>query len=296
MKCINHSLIFALILTVNLFSQNPFIDSSKVKNKDVIIDTVSQTETAETGSIAEQETTDSSAEIINPFFSDDELTSAPESSDEPEGAAIDIILDLSIGVSTTLFKAEPKTISTGLKPNFLFDLGVIVPFLQRLYAGVSVRFLQLTYSLSDSVPGLHGSYLKTDTDECMRFLSAPVNLGMRFELGPVVPYFYATFEPAYLTSASRYTVNKTYVVSPIDSATLYVESTDDKKTTKQRERHQIFLGGGIGLEISYGYGAVYLDGSFLFALLEPGTQNTSPAQTSSSMKYFPISLGIRFFL
>ncbi len=302
MKYCNHSLVFALIISINSFSQNSFLGPSETVNTDKINSAASQTDSGGTDSISKQETVDSSDIISNPFLSGGEIPSTSESPaeiDGPEKPSLDIILDLGIGISTTLLKAKPEDISIGKKPNFLFDLGIIVPFFQLFYTEVSVRFLQLKYSLSDSISGFNGSYSRTDTDEYMRFLSAPINLGMRFNIGPVVPYFYASFEPAYLTSAGRYTINETYLFPFNDGDTgslYYAKITEDKRTTRHRERHQIFLGGGIGLEISYGYGAVYFDGTFMFALMAPGTKNTSPYLKSSSMKYFPILLGIRFYL
>ncbi len=43
-----------------------------------------------------------------------------------------------------------------------------------------------------------------DSKEKLVYISVPVQIGMRFELGIVTPYFYADIEPAVFTGGHQY--------------------------------------------------------------------------------------------
>ncbi len=317
MRYILTVLIITLLLHFNAFSQNHFITPSEEYGNIEITDTAQQEDLQETKIVDEKitsvETGDTSfvsgndttsqdeAPAINPFLAEEETASLPEPQDISKKPKIDILVDLSVGMNSTLFeatpeiKSEPETFSTGTKLDFIFEAGVMIPFLKRFYAGIFLRYFGLKYNLSDSIPGVNGSYSTIDTEESLHFLSVPIKLGANIEFNIFTPYVFAEFQPAYLTSAVRHTSTENYTIFP-DSALLFTNPEEDKDITEQRERHQIFAGAGVGLDISYGYGSVYLEGGVMFALREPGIGDSSPVLKSSEIRYFPFSLGVRFFL
>ncbi len=257
------------------------------------VDTSSQDE----GRINDSET------ITNPFLTQDESVPKIELPDESENRGIDFLIELSAGVSLPQFTIEPDNISTKGEPRFLVSSGVIVPFARLFYTGISVRYLQLSFELEKSNTTTVGLYpfttVKTVTNELMGFLSVPVKIGMRFEIGIATPYFYANIEPAYLTSGRQFGITKTHTVD-YDSSEIIITEIKDIETTDYRERHQVFIGGGIGIDISYGYGSIFIEGSCQVGIFdtdeESGNDISVPKRTSSSLIYFPISVGIKFYL
>ncbi len=311
-------LIITLLLHFNVCSQDSVNTPSKEYEKTEITDTshheeiqsenlldkkMLSTETSDTSPGLKNDTGSlNEAPRLNPFLPEDGLSSVPKPQDISKTSKIDIIMDLSIGLNATLFKAtpeiksEPAAFLTETKPDFMFEAGVIIPFLRRLYLGIYLRYFGLKYTLSDSISGVNGSYSTIDTEENLHFLSAPIKLGVTVEFNIFTPYLYAEFQPAYLTSAARHTSTKNYSVFVPDSAILFTNPVEDKDITKKRERHQIFAGGGIGLDIAYGYGSVYIEAGAMFALKEPGILSASPVLKSSNIIYFPFFLGLKFYL
>ena len=123
---------------------------------------------------------------------------------------------------------------------------------------------------------------------------------MQFELGLFTPYFYVDIEPAFLVAGGQFVNKKRNTIFDAAGNQLLVESEQNRNTTKQRERHQIFVGGGLGCQIYYGYGYIYVDAGFQYATKETGEsedlKNSIPRQLSDRVIYFPITLGLRFFL
>jgi hypothetical protein len=222
---------------------------------------------------------------------------------ESDKRVIDVLLDVSMGASLTRFTVtDPDYISTRGKPDFTFSMGLMLPFAKRFFADVSFRFMRLRFSLSQSL--FSSGTISTQTvtintkSETMNFISLPVLLGMRFEIKRFIPYFYLDCIPAYLTAGAQNTVIKTETVFS-DGVKMTSPAVQDINTTNLRQRYQIALGGGIGLEWLYGYGSIYMDGSIQTALREPDAKNDKvslPMRRSSRLTFFPISLGLRFFL
>lgn len=239
----------------------------------------------------------------NPFTVTDESISGveevPANLDESEQSQIDFLIDLTVGLNFSRLEVEPVSISTEGESDFTFGLGVLIPFPRHLYAKASVRYNRIRFRTanSDSIPSLTEiHYSKETTEELLIYVSLGIDVGMRFKLGPLVPYFYAELQPAVLTSSGRSTVMETYYMNASDSADITFIAAVDRETTRDRERIMLFAGGGVGLEISYGYGAFYIDGAIQLALKDPGHKNSSPIRTSSKLMFFPVTMGIRFYL
>ena len=238
----------------------------------------------------------------NPFLAGPQTdVDTEEDAFEEASDGLDFLVDLAIGVNLPRFEVEPNSITSEGTPNFLFNAGVIIPFAKWFYGGVSLRYLQHAFKLGKfdtSYTDSTASFTSFDTREKMTFVSLPLLVGMRFDFGPVVPYFYVDVEPAYLTGGHQF--------AKVTATTNYLNGDSEVKTynadidlTDIREQFQIAVGGGVGLEISYGYGAFYLDGSLQFALMEIDKSKdfkSLPMRTSCKAIYFPLTLGIRFFL
>lgn len=308
------SFIISILSCTLAFSQNPFLSDTtakkEVKQADTAKDPVNPfVSSDEDTSSKESEQIDALKAPVNPFLSEAETISEIEPFDETEEGGIDILVDLGLGVSLSRFFIEPEDVSTKGKPSFIFNPGVIIPFAKRFYGGIAIRYMQLSVDLSHSSSSVDESYAKinakTNTNEIMTFLSVPIKLGMRFETQKITPYFYVDIEPAYLTGSNQFVSKEVRAIFPDGSEYLMPgeQNTSDIKTTDYRERHQIFVGGGIGIEIPYGYGFVYLDGCCQYAVFETDNpdfktkiDHSVPYRSSSRVIYFPVSLGIRFYL
>ncbi len=295
MKFSRLSIIITLLLSACVFGQDSTAENIKAEMPENPFATESVDDAVE----GEDEVL--TEDVNNPFTaSEGESAEAEEYGDEAGG--IDILLNLGVGVNVSRFDIKPAYITTKVKPGFLFNLGMIIPFARWFYGGVSLRYMQHTLDLShtfNTIGEVSVITVTEETNEIMSFVSAQCKVGMRFELGAFTPYFYGDIEPAYLTAAGQYISKETKAVYFNDMEIILSES-EDRNTTDYRERHQIFIGGGIGFDLSYGYGAVYLDGSCQVGLLETDEGNdikkSRPPRTSSKVIYFPISLGIRFYL
>lgn len=299
--------IISILSCTLAFSQNPFLSDTtskkEVKQADTAKDPVNPFVSSD------EDTSSASKAPVNPFLSEEEIVSETESFDEAEEGGIDILVDLGLGVSLSRFFIEPEDVSTKGKPSFVFNPGVIIPFAKRFYGGIAIRYMQLSVDLSHSSSSVDDSYVKitakTNTNEIMTFLSVPIKLGMRFETPIVTPYFYVDIEPAYLTGSNQFVSKEVRAIFPDGKEYLMPgeQNTSDINSTDYRERHQIFVGGGIGIEISYGYGYVYIDGCCQYAVFETDNpdfnmkiDHSVPYRSSSRVIYFPVSLGIRFYL
>lgn len=218
---------------------------------------------------------------------------------ETDKFTLDLILDISRGVSVTKLNAvKPDYISTKNKANFLFDIGIMIPFKKWFFTSINFRYVKLKFSLYNKTTSTMGDTVIVDTEESINFISAPIKFGMRYDKGPVVPYFYANIEPAYLTASGQFVITESNHIFA-DNTQVKTTITQDIETTDFRERHQIFIGGGAGFEISYGYGYIYIDAGCQYALFEtdePKDEKSRPLRSSSRIIYFPMSLGIRFYL
>ena len=229
-------------------------------------------------------------------------TGIKEDAYSEENRPIDIIVDIAVGVGLPRFEVEPNTISSEGKPNFIFSSGIIIPFAKWFYAGISLRYLQFYFIMSEFDTAYTSIntplYKENEAKESLTFISAPVQLGMRFKAGPVTPYFYLDFEPAYMVAG--YQNSKKKVTTYFSDSTSQVNETiKDFGTTDKRNQFQPFLGGGIGLEILFGYGSVYLDASLQYNPLDIDRDIEDESfikRTSCRVLYIPINLGIRFFL
>ncbi len=282
-----------------------------------VSDTISYQEESDSTGIPAQraDNADETDVPANPFFTDDEPgtdaiadsgadavslstdDAAPDQGDDyPGRKRIDILLDLSAGFGySTLLHVTPEHYTIEGKGNFLFSCGVLVPFLRVLYSRISVSYFQVVYGTSFTTPDAIDMYVTRTGTERFNFLSAPIHLGCRFDLGRVLPFVYFHLEPAYLTSAGRYTETDIYATF---SDTTYLESStaEDADITMDRQRHQIFIGAGAGIELMYGYGSIYINGGFRYPLRNPGDANSKPVRIESTFINFPFSLGIRFYL
>jgi hypothetical protein len=205
-------------------------------------------------------------------------------------------MDLSLGLSLSRFEAKSPFYSSQGKHDVLFNIGIIALFSEKFYGELALRDFQLRYVISDSTADMMGSYFTTKAEESMNFVSLSMNLGMKFEIGLFTPYFYVVCEPAFLTSSRQLVKRKSYSLFLPDSAAYTISSVQDSKTTDKRARFQVFAGVGAGMEINYGYGVVYIDGGARIALRETGYRDFGPAETSSRLIVFPVSLGVRFYL
>lgn len=241
---------------------------------------------------------DTTIEIIDAAQKEETYSQEAFDDLETDKFTLDLILDISRGVSLTKLNAvEPDEISTKSKANFLFDIGIMIPFKKWFFASIYFRYMKLKFSLYRKTTFSIGQ-TTVDTEEFMNFISAPIKLGIRYKMGPVVPYFYADIEPAYLTASGQFAIEETHTVF-LDNTQSNITETQDIETTDYRERHQIFIGGGVGVEISYGYGYIYFDAGCQYALFEtdePNDEKSRPLRSSSRIIYFPMSLGIRFYL
>lgn len=256
--------------------KNPFIETGLKESKDT--------------SIEETKTSDATSPTDSTL---------PELSSQQERTLpIDLIIDLSVGANMNLPIVEPDYITSEGNANFYSSAGVIIPFGRWFYAGVSVCFMKLSCDFHNTDTAyVNGIFInKTTSEELLTFISAPIKIGMRFDAGTVAPYFYAEFEPAYLTSS--------YLFAKEESEVTYINggpkqsfiATTESETTLYRERHQIFLGGGAGIEVSYGYGAVYINAGCNYSMLDGGNEKSKPLRNKCRILHFPVSIGVRFFI
>lgn len=252
----------------------------------------------------------------NPFLTDDNTIAQDEDkqkeiqdsssdlsvADNEKEKAVDIIADLSVGVCLPRCEVEPNTIGSEGKPNFIFSSGIIIPFAKWFYAGIWLRYLQFYYIMSEfdiSYTSINTHmYKESEAKESLTFISAPVQFGMRFKAGPVTPYFYVDFEPAYMVAGYQNSTKKVTTYFS-DSTSQVNETIKDFGTTDRRNQFQPFLGGGIGLEILFGYGSVYFDASLQYNPLDIDKDIEDESfirRTSCTVLYIPINMGIRFFL
>ncbi len=232
----------------------------------------------------------------NPFLAEPVTLEEAEETIKSDSRLLDIIMDLSIGVNyTNLIKVTPEHYSLGGRYNFQFGFGIMVPFFNVFFAKVAVNYFHASYTTSYTTPDAIDMYTKVKSIEELHFLSAPVDLGMSFDLGRIIPFIYYQCMPALLTSAGRDTQIRIHTPFS-DTATLIGTTNETKDITMDRERHQIFMGAGAGLEFFYGYGTIYIAGGFQVPILDPGNSNSSPGRTESSFVNIPIMLGIRFYL
>ncbi len=250
-----------------------------------------------------EDRTDDGEQNENPFLTGESDTPEKVETDL-EKPSFSVILDISRGVSMTRFEVEPTAYKFAESKggyDFLFDIGALLPIKKWFFTELSFRFIKLKYSLSYSyeIKGISSVQKSSfNTEENISFISAPVDVGLRFDLGRVIPYFYGEFTPAYLTGGHQLVITETETLYP-DSTTMTVKVMEDIDITEQRERHQIFMGGGIGMEIYYGYGTVYIDGAFQIACFNPDEENdtkSKPKRKAKRLIFFPISLGLRFYL
>ncbi len=236
------------------------------------------------------------AEPENPFLADPVTPEEVEKSIESDSRHPDIIMDLSVGINyTNLIKVTPEHYSLDGRYNFQFGVGAVVPFLNFLYAKVAVNYFHASYTTAYTTPDAIDMYTRIKSIEELHYLSVPVDLGMSFDLGKIIPFIYYQCMPALLTSAGRDTQISIHTTFS-DTATLIGTIKETKDIVMSRERHQIFMGAGAGLEFFYGYGTIYISGGFRIPLLDPGNKNSSPGRSESSLINIPIALGIRFYL
>jgi hypothetical protein len=222
-------------------------------------------------------------------------TSAGNAGVESKKSSIDLLMDLSFGVTPSYFKVNSGFYSGKGNTDVLFNIGIIVPFADRFFVEAALRDVRLANTISDSVIDPAGSSYGVHYQESMNFISLAVNAGIKFDLGIFAPYIYVTGEPSYLTSASQFIRRNSFTMFP-DSSTYSVSLVRDNESTAQRNRFQLFAGCGAGVEISYGFGVIYLDACAKYAMRQTGYAELSPGQGSSTLVVFPVSLGIRFYL
>lgn len=289
--------------TLLSIGKSEITDSSKVSESKSDKDTfenpfLNDDETITQGEEKQKETKDSSGNL---FIAEVETETQKDSYNE-ENNSIDIIVDLAVGVSLPRFEVKPNTISSEGKPNFIFSSGIIIPFAKWFYAGISLRYLQFYFIMSEfdtAYTSINAPmYQEKEAKESFTFISAPIQLGMRFTVGPMTPYFYLDFEPAYMVAGYQNSKKKVTTFF-LDSTSQVNETIKDFGTTDKRNQFQPFFGGGIGLEISYGYGSVYFDASLQYSPLDIDKNIEDGSfikRTSCRVLYIPINLGIRFFL
>jgi hypothetical protein len=209
---------------------------------------------------------------------------------------LDLLLDISMGYSLSRFSTDSPFYSSESRGDLLFNIGIILPIGKRFFGEIAFRNTQIKYGMSDSTADQMGSYFTTKSEESRNYISLPMSFGVRHDFGSMAPYAYAVCEPAYLTSSGMMTRRKSHSLFLPDSAVYTIVSIQDKNVIDSRTRYQVFLGGGIGTEISYGYGLIYLDAGVRVAMRESGYLDFTPQETTSTLLFFPISMGLRFYL
>ncbi|MGD9200901.1 MAG: hypothetical protein PVI26_04995 [Chitinispirillia bacterium] len=213
-----------------------------------------------------------------------------------------IFVDHSQGISLPRFNISPKNLSFNGKPSFIFDVGIFVPFYDFFYGGISMKYLKLALFLSESniiSSPPQSSNSKIDTKEKLTFISIPFKIGMRFKLSNLIPYFYLDFEPAFLATAIQSSVENINLIFNNSGSQKIVEKHIDLNIRENRTKLQLFIGGGVGLEIIYDYGSLFADIGCQYALLKTVLNKdfkSMPFRKSKSLFYFPITLGLRFYL
>lgn len=272
-----------------------------------------------TGDEAQDETSTEGESFVNPFVTDEdqegdavkenpfvaeesqtETTEIAALSFDDDEKGLDVIMDLSIGLGLPRVEIEPNYIGSKGKPDFLFRGGILLPFTQLFFASLSFQYLQLSFDLDqrDTVSLINKMIILRKGTESLTFLAIPIKLGLRFGRGPVKPYIYADAEPSFLIAGNQNTMKNVtthFADSSIDEK-VYITDID---VTDKRNRILAFAGMGVGCEITYGYGSVYIDASLQYNPLNMDRENTFDEgfrRTSSKAFYVPILLGIRFYL
>jgi len=218
-------------------------------------------------------------------------------------------LDVSRGVTFSSVAALPDNLAISGETGFAWNIGMHIPLKRWLRIGVSLRYQQVSFGIShsevlpnwpmepdtadSSTADLPAPSIDIDTREELRFLSLPIDIGVRISIRRFSPYLFGAVEPAIFLSGN-YLAKETTVAVFEDEAVLTWEKTYDQDVTDDRGRYHLFLGGGIGLEYEYGYGSFYVTGACMVALTELGDTNTMPVRTSSTLITFPVALGLRF--
>jgi hypothetical protein len=228
----------------------------------------------------------------NPFMAIAGVDEGEAVADSPSAPVL--LIDISRGVTLSDLFIAPETIDVTVRPGFVWDLGMRLPLTQWLLVGLAVRYFEATYDMRDNYIGAENE-VSTETSESMRFVSLPLELTARLDLKRILPYVSITVEPA-LFASGFYSARERVVTSFPDRSTLVTERSYDQDISSDRERYQAFAGGGVGIEIPYGFASIYLQGSCLVSVRDIGNDNTRPMRTASRLLYIPVSLGLRFSL
>ncbi len=234
-------------------------------------------------------------------FSDD----LDYSEDMIEKALIDWKADISISGIVPLFTPDDNALLLETRPNvsMAFDMGMNALFKECIFASLSLRYLHLSFDVdrieSDKRETINNTTV-TDiiSTEELHYVSVPISLGFRYQIGPFAPYAFLEVEPAYLTAAGLYSQNDQKSTFST-GATLEKRVTDDSDIYDHRENKQLFYGGGVGLDINYGYGIVYLESCYKKSYYDhdrKGDTISSPVRGESILNYIPVTVGLRFYI
>lgn len=220
----------------------------------------------------------------------------------------DVQISISRGINFVSFDLGEDDIDVSSETGFSWDLGFTVPIAKWFTLGAGVRYVQTAFEASRTQimpavieadatdtagPVLPDPSVRVVSTEELRFVSVPIDISMGMRLAKLRPYLFASVEPAMLVSGNYRATEHTTAVFE-DEAVVEWETVYDRDVSDDRERFHLFLGGGLGLEYHYGYGAVYLCGSIMADAVELGSANTMPARTGGTLVTFPITFGLRF--
>lgn len=215
-------------------------------------------------------------------------------------------VDISASGIFSLLSVESgaPNLSTGPGNSASVDMGANLIFNQFLYASLSAKYLHLSFDVdrveSSSISISNSTTVDIKNTEDCHYISLPFSLGLRLPNKLFSPYIFGELEGSLLTASNLHSITK--IQSTFGSgATLSKKESVDENVIDYRERHQIFLGAGLGFELNYGYGIVYLESSVKRALLvheyDSGNhKNKTLGRGKTILRYIPITIGLRFFI
>jgi hypothetical protein len=243
------------------------------------------------------------SEDMPEFFSENSSGVSYETANEIERNH-EWLIDISAGGVLTRYEPGANTtlLETAPSSSLFFDAGIDLRFLNYFYTSVSCRYLHLCFDvnrLESEEIGLFENSTISDirSTEELHYVTVPFSFGMRFQIGSIAPYIFGEIEPALLVGAHLH--SRTELTTEFENgAELSKKYASDSDVLEYREDKQLFYGGGVGIDINYGYGVVYLETALKFSLRAHDRSNdpiSVPLRGEGSLIYVPITLGLRFF-
>jgi hypothetical protein len=207
----------------------------------------------------------------------------------------EIIIEISRSFIFSKIAVGPSFIETRTRPGFSWDIGIKLPFKNYFFCGAALQYLQIEFDLLQQISAA-GDSSSIQTRETSTYCALPLSFGCKYNIGIFSPFIRITGGPALFTSGNYLTREKVTVNIPDEGTLSYEKIYDVTITADDRRAVQAIIGISGGFEIEYGYGSVCLSAGVERFLLDPGSANTRPLRTASSVLYFPIALGLYFTL